>query len=154
MGFYDRHRDMYAGGRPDAAARRSNRVMSFLAARGVFGWWLVRLETINPKSRTLLSLPLVTAHVGGEYYLVSMLGTGSRWVRNVLAAGGLVTVTVGWRRSVRLVEVPVAVRAPIIKNYLQRAPGGRPHIPVDKDAPLPDFEAIAPDFPVFEIRRR
>jgi hypothetical protein len=83
-----------------------------------------------------------------------MLGTGSRWVRNVLAAGGLVTVTVGWRRSVRLVEVPVAVRAPIIKNYLQRAPGGRPHIPVDKDATLAEFDAIAPDFPVFEIRRR
>ena len=154
MGFYDRHRDMYAGGRPDAAARRSNRAMSFLAARGVFGWWLVRLETINPKSRTLLSLPLVTADVGGVHYLVSMLGTGSRWVRNVRAADGLVTVTVGWRRAIRLVEVPVALRAPIIKNYLQRAPGGRPHIPVDKDALLAAFEAVAADFPVFEICRR
>jgi hypothetical protein len=42
-------------------------------------------------------------------------------------------------------------RPRILKLYLQRAPGARPHIPVDKDAPLEAFAAIAADFPVFRV---
>jgi hypothetical protein len=34
---------------------------------------------------------------------------------------------------------------------LRRAPGARPHIPVDKDAPLEEFEAIAARIPVFRV---
>ena len=33
----------------------------------------------------------------------------------------------------------------------RRAQGARPHTPVDMDAALPAFEAIAADFPVFEV---
>jgi hypothetical protein len=53
----------------------------------------------------------------------------------------------GWAREVQLEEVPSSQSAPILKAYLQRAPGARPHVPVDKDAPLTAFEKIAPDFP-------
>jgi hypothetical protein len=52
------------------------------------------------------------------------------------------------------VEVPADRRALILKAHLRRAPGARPHVPVDKDAPLPAFEAIAADFPVFEVLPR
>jgi hypothetical protein len=38
-----------------------------------------------------------------------------------------------------------------LRVYLQRAPGARPHIPVDKDAPLADFDRIAPAYPVFRV---
>jgi hypothetical protein len=38
-----------------------------------------------------------------------------------------------------------------LKAYLQRAPGARPHVPVSKDAPLADFEQIAPAYPVFRV---
>jgi hypothetical protein len=38
-----------------------------------------------------------------------------------------------------------------LKRYLQRAPGARPHIPVDKQAPLEAFAAIVADFPVFRV---
>lgn len=154
MDFTDRHRAMYEGGRPGAAARRANRVMASLGSTGLLGWWCVRLTTINPKSGTPLTLPLVTAKLDGRHYLVSMLGQGARWVRNVRAANGDVVITVGRRHAVRLIEVPVDARAPILKNYVQRAPGGRPHIPVPVGAPIADFEAIAADFPVFEIVRR
>ena len=51
----------------------------------------------------------------------------------------------------RLVEVPVSERAPIIKRYLEKVPGARPHIPVDRHAPVADFEAIAPRYPVFRV---
>jgi hypothetical protein len=49
------------------------------------------------------------------------------------------------------VEVPPADRPPILKAYLARAVGGRPHIPVDPGAPLEAFERVAADFPVFRI---
>ena len=153
MGFSERHRDMYVGGRPGATARRANRTMARLAASGLTGWWLIRLDTVNPKSGTMISLPLVTATVDGRRYVVSMLGNGARWVRNVLAADGRVVIRAGRRRDVVLTVVDVNLRAPIIKNYLRRAPGGRPHIPVDKDAPLADFEVVAAEFPVFEIHQ-
>jgi hypothetical protein len=38
-----------------------------------------------------------------------------------------------------------------LKSYLQRAEGARPHLPIDKDAPLAAFETIAAAFPVFRI---
>ena len=40
---------------------------------------------------------------------------------------------------------------PILKAYLRRAPGARPHIAVDKDAPLAEFAAIAQQIPVFRV---
>jgi hypothetical protein len=39
----------------------------------------------------------------------------------------------------------------MLKAYLQRAPGARAHIPIDKDAPLAAFAQVAPQFPVFRI---
>lgn len=53
--------------------------------------------------------------------------------------------------EVRLEEVAVDERAPILKRYLELAPGGRGHLPVDWRAPVEAFEGIAADFPVFRI---
>jgi hypothetical protein len=87
----------------------------------------------------------------GERYLVSMLGETASWVRNVRAAGGRAVVRHGRRETVRLEEVAVERRPPILRRYLALAPGARPHIPVDRHAPLEEFEAIAPQIPVFRI---
>jgi hypothetical protein len=98
-----------------------------------------------------VSLPVVVAVVDGRRYLVSMLGENVQWVRNVRAAGGRASIRGGAREEVRLEEVPADQRAPILKAYLQRAPGARPHVPVDKDAPLADFEKIAGAYPIFRL---
>ena len=47
--------------------------------------------------------------------------------------------------------MPVSERAPIIKRYLEKVPGARPHIPVGRHAPVADFAAIAPRYPVFRV---
>ena len=52
---------------------------------------------------------------------------------------------------VQLEELPADQRAPILKAYLQRAEGARPHISIDQDAPLAAFETIAAAFPVFHV---
>jgi hypothetical protein len=80
-----------------------------------------------------------------------MLGNDCNWVRNVRAAGGVVTIRHGRARRRRLVEVPVDQRAPILQRYLQKVPGARPHIPVDRNAPLAEFGAIAKRYPVFRV---
>jgi hypothetical protein len=49
------------------------------------------------------------------------------------------------------VEVEEALRAPILKAYLEPVPGGRPHIPVDRHADVTAFAAIAGDYPVFRV---
>jgi hypothetical protein len=55
------------------------------------------------------------------------------------------------RAGVRLEEIAPDGRAPVLKAYLQIAPGARPHLPVAKDAPLSEFERVAAQFPVFRI---
>jgi hypothetical protein len=61
--------------------------------------------------------------VDGERYLVSMLGE----------------------------EATADRRAPVLKAYLKRAPGARPHLPIQKGAPLSEFEQVSPQFPVFRV---
>ena len=80
-----------------------------------------------------------------------MLGANVNWVRNLTAAGGRAVLRHGRRESVYLEEVEPAARAPILRRYLQVAPGARPHIPVDRRAPLAEFARIAADYPVFRI---
>jgi hypothetical protein len=82
-----------------------------------------------------------------------MLGSGAGWVQNVRAAGGEATLRRGGDERVRLEEVPVPARAPVLKAYLQIAPGARPHVPVPEDAPLARFAEIAARFPVFRVVR-
>jgi deazaflavin-dependent oxidoreductase (nitroreductase family) len=114
---------------------------------------MVTLEVTGRRSGQVISFPLVLVHIDGERYLVSMLGGEAAWVRNVRAAQGRARLRHGRTEQVLLEEVPVERRAPILKTYLRRAPGARPHIPVDQDAPLSEFEKIAGTFPVFRLTR-
>jgi deazaflavin-dependent oxidoreductase (nitroreductase family) len=109
------------------------------------------LEVIGRKSGRIVSLPVVVAIVDGQRYLVSMLGDKAQWVLNVRAAGGKAVMHSGRRTTVQLENVPIDQRAPILKAYLKCAPGARPHMLVDKDAQLVEFEKVAADYPVFHI---
>ena len=80
-----------------------------------------------------------------------MLGPEVAWVRNLRAADGRAVLRHRRTEHVRLKEVPVERRAPILKAYLKRAPGARPHVAVDLHAPLAAFEAIAVGIPVFRV---
>ena len=112
------------------------------------------LEVAGRKTGKIIRFPLAMTVLNGERYLVAMLGEHTNWVFNVRAAGGKARLVHGLREQVLLEEVAVSQRAPILKAYLQIAPGARPHIPVGKDAPLAEFEKIAPDFPVFRLETK
>lgn len=145
------HEWLYRGGRPNRVAAALNRFWAALHSVGIAPNYLVTLEVTGRQSGRKIRLPLVMVIVNNERYLVSMLGAQVNWVRNMQAAGGNVTLYHGRREEVHLEVVAVAQRAPIIKAYLQRAPGARAHLPVHKDAPLAAFEQIAAQIPVFRV---
>jgi hypothetical protein len=147
----DRLRAMYASGRANASARRYAKVWAAVFSMGLMPRRWVTLEVTGRCSGRTTRFPLGMARFADHWYLVPMLGEQCNWVQNVRAAGGRATLR--HRRAVacRLVEVPVSDRAPIIKRYLEQVPGARPHIPVDRRAPVADFEAIAPRYPVFRV---
>ncbi|HME73401.1 MAG TPA: nitroreductase family deazaflavin-dependent oxidoreductase [Myxococcota bacterium] len=145
------HRWLYRAGRPNALARALNRGWALVHALGVAPNYLVTLQVVGRRSGHLISFPLVMAVVDGERYLVSMLGADVAWFRNLRAAGGHALLRHRLTERVRLEEIAVEKRGPVLKAYLKRAPGARPHVPVDKDAPLPEFEAIAARIPVFRV---
>ena len=142
---------LYRGQRPNWIARVLNRVGATVASTGVTSNIMVTLETTGRKSGRTISQPMAIIVVDRQRYLVSMLGKNVNWVHNIRAADGRAALRSGDREEVQLEEVPVDQRAPILRAYLQRAPGARPHIPVDKDAPIADFEKVATDFPVFRV---
>jgi hypothetical protein len=142
---------MYRGGRPNALTKIVNQGWASLHSLGIFPNWLVTLEVVGRQSGKTISFPLAMTVMNGERYLVSMLGEGTNWVRNVRASEGKARLRHGITEEVLLIEVDSRQRAPILKAYLQLAPGARPHIPINKDAPISEFEKIASQYPVFKL---
>ena len=151
--LYGVKRWLYRGDRPHAMARALNR---FWSARYGSGGRLARTRDVElvvtgRSSGRSLAFPIVLADINDTWYAVSMLGANANWVRSVRAAGGEATIRHGRTWDVHLLEIPVAQRAPILKRYLDVAPGARPHIPVDRSEPVEAFARVAADFPVFQV---
>lgn len=143
---------MYRGGRPNRLAKLMNQLWSRMAASGRAPKQLYSLEVRGRRSGRLISFPVVVADYDGERYLVAMLGEGVNWVTNVRATGGHAVLRHGRREEVRLEEVDPKIRGPILRRYLELAPGARAHIAVDRSAPLHEFNEVAAKYPVFRIR--
>jgi hypothetical protein len=94
---------------------------------------------------------VVITTVEGARSLVSMLGVGSDWVKNVEAAHGDAIIRQGRRQRVHLALVPPAERASILREYVRIAFSGRLHFPLTASAPLSAFAEIAERYPVYRI---
>jgi hypothetical protein len=143
---------MYRGGRPNTLTKIINRGWAWIHSLGIFPNYMVTLDVVGRQSGKTISFPLAMTVIDRERYLISMLGEGTNWVRNVRAAGGKARLRHGISEQVLLEEVDVRQRAPILKAFLRIAPGARPHLPVSKDAPVSEFEKIASRFPVFQVK--
>jgi len=141
----------YRDWRPTRIGRWVNRLASWWSLLGLSSREMAVLEVRGRASGRRRSIPVVIATVEGKCYLVSMLGPGSDWVKNVEAAHGDAVLRQGRRRPVRLVGIPPAERAPILSEYVRVATSGRHHFPVAVGAPLSEFEAIAGRYSVYRI---
>ena len=144
---------LYRGKRPNWIAKILNRGIANSASKSILSDGVVALEVVGRKSGRSVSFPVVMTVIDGQRYLASMLGE-SQWVRNVRAAGGIAALRSGGYEEVQLTEIPTSERARILKAYLHAAPGARPHVAVDMDAPIEEFEKVAADHPVFQVTTR
>jgi hypothetical protein len=108
------------------------------------------LEVTGHKTRRTISFPVVVADYQGQRYLVAMLGQECNWVRN-LRADGRAVLRHGRREDVSLVEDFSDKRAAVLRRYLEVAPGARPFFPIDRHAPITEFERIVERYPVFRV---
>ena len=119
----------------------------------------VTLEVRGRRSGKPIRLSITPAHVAGRRYLVSLAGERG-WVRNARAADGEAVLIHGRRVPVRLVEVPVEERAPILLAWVSerafsRSPKRAARLYFGLEAPsLADMEARAAEYPVFAIQPR
>ena len=144
---------LYRDWRPTLLGRWINRLNCWWSGLGLPPKIQAALEVRGRTSGRIRTLPVVIAIVEGERYLVSMLGAQSDWVKNVEAADGRAIIRQGAKHPVRLELVPSDQRAPILKEYVRIALSGRCHFPLPPGAPLAEFEAIAPRYPVYRIHR-
>jgi hypothetical protein len=108
------------------------------------------IEVRGRKTGGKISFPIVVVDYEAERYLVAMLGDRTNWVRNVRADNHAV-LRQGRREKVSLVEDFSGNRAAILRRYLELGAGARPFFPIDRRAPLGDFEAIVEEYPVFRV---
>jgi hypothetical protein len=141
----------YRNWRPTRLGKIWSAAYAWVAGLGLTPKLLLTLQGRDRGNGQLRSTVLVVASHQGQRYLVSMLGEGSEWVKNVRAAGGAAFIKRGRSHRVMLAEIPPAERPPILKAWCQVASSGRHHLPVAYDAPVSEFEAIADDYPVFRI---
>jgi len=141
----------YRNWRPTRIGRWVNRLAIWSCALGLSSKEIAVLEVRGRVSGQRRSAPVVIATAEGNRYLVSMLGPGSDWVKNVEAAHGDAVLRQGRRRRVHLVGMPPAERPAILSEYVRVATSGRHHLPVTAGAPLSEFQTIAERYPVYRI---
>jgi hypothetical protein len=150
LGYGDYQRWLYRDGRPNRVARLKDRASVELLKAGISPHRTAVLSVQGRRTGLIVSLPVIVTAYQGDRYLVSMLGE-SNWVRNVRAADGRAVLRRRRSEAVRLIEVPVRDRAPVLRRYVAASPGARAHISVSRCAPAAEFEALAADLPVFRV---
>ena len=140
----------FRGGRPNRSARFLSGLLGIAFAAGIGPSQAVTIEVRGRKTGRKISFPVVIVAYEGDRYLVAMLGDKTNWVRNLRADNHAVLLQ-GKRKNVSLVEDFSGNRAAILRRYLELAGGARPFFPIDRRAPLGDFERIVDEYPVFRV---
>jgi hypothetical protein len=144
---------------PGRVIARVNRMVARLAVLGLTPGNTIALEVPGRQSGRLRRTSLVVAEHGSSRYLVSLAGE-SEWVRNVRANDYRASLRRLRARPVRLVELPVQERPPVLMAYLsKRAYSKSPEFEareffgVSPNASLDDLASIARRYPVFRIEQ-
>ncbi|HEY6408655.1 MAG TPA: nitroreductase/quinone reductase family protein [Ktedonobacteraceae bacterium] len=103
------------------------------------------------KSGVMRTTPLFVLRHEGHRWLVAGFEQAD-WVKNLRAAGWCVLIHDRRQERVAVIEVEEPeVRAPLLRAFVQRAPGSNRGFTIKADAPLSEFITIAPQHPVFRV---
>lgn len=137
--------------KPSGPERAFGRALALLVRIGVVRGHFHVLEVRGRQSGRTISLPVDPLDIAGRRYLVSARGE-TQWVRNARAAGEATLVQGRRRRRYRVHEVPLDLRPPVLKEYLDRfAAEVQRFFPVRKGSPAEAFGELAARYPVFEL---
>ena len=138
--------------RPGAVEHIFGQLLAFLVRVGVIRAHFYVLEVRGRKSGKTISLPVDPLDLGGKRYLVCARGE-SNWVRNARTASEVVLARARRRRRYAVRELPVSMRPPVLKAYLDRfASEVQRFFPVPKGSAVEAFNDLAPRYPVFELQ--
>jgi hypothetical protein len=128
-----------------------NGFIGWLGSMGLIPGGTAQLQVKGRRSGKIRKNAVTWVDHEGQRYLVAPRGT-TEWVRNALADGGRAVLKHGKSETVRLEEIPVEQRAAVIKPYLKKtAMATKREFGLDPEAPMEEFERIAPEHPVFRI---
>jgi len=137
--------------KPSGIVKAMNGFFGWLASIGLMPGDTVLLQVKGRRSGQTRSVAVTWVEHEGQRYLVAPRGN-TEWARNARAAGGEATLKHRKSQPVRLEEVPVEQRAPIIQFYLKKtAMVTKREFGIEPNAPIEEFERIATDHPVFRI---
>jgi deazaflavin-dependent oxidoreductase (nitroreductase family) len=137
--------------KPSGLVKLMNSFVGWLGSMGFVPGGTAQLQVKGRKSGQTRKNAVTWVEYEGERYLVAPRGN-TEWVRNVKAAGGEAVLKRGKSERIRLEEIPVEQRATIIKPYLKKtAMATKREFGLDPEAPIEEFERIAPDHPVFRV---
>jgi hypothetical protein len=140
----------FRDGRPNWSARVLSGLLGIVFAAGIGPNQAATIEVRGRKTGRMISFPIVVVDYEGDRYLVAILGDKTNWVRN-LRADNHAVLQRGRRETVSVVEDFSGHRAAILRRCLEISPGARPFFPIDRRAPLGDFERIVEEYPVFRV---
>jgi deazaflavin-dependent oxidoreductase (nitroreductase family) len=131
-----------------------NRVFGSLVRLGAVPAYNRILEVRGRKSGKLYTTPVYLMDFQGKQWLVGPRGH-TQWSRNAEAAGEVTLARGGTRQVYGVRVLPVAERAPVLQEYLNRyASTVQRFFSVKPGAALDAFVAIAENHPVFELTAR
>lgn len=106
------------------------------------------LSVIGRRSQALRHTPVSIVQIAAERYIVAALSEVD-WVKNARAAG-TGTLSRGRRRErVRIVELPIEERGPVLREFLRQVPAGVKFFGVSPDPDV--LAAAAAQYPVFRL---
>jgi hypothetical protein len=138
--------------RPSTLEHLFGRILTALIWIGLIRGHFYVLEVRGRSSGRTISLPVDPLDLAGHRYLVCARGNAN-WVRNARAAGQVVLARAMRRHHYAVVELPPALRPPVLKAYLDRfASEVQRFFPVPKGSPVDAFNGLAERYPVFELQ--
>ncbi len=133
-----------------------NRMIVALQRGGLVLGTMRVLSVPGRKSGELRTTPVSPLVVNGQRYVVGGSAQAD-WVKNARAAGWGVLARGRKEERVKLVELPVEERIPILREFPEKVPGGIQffrsmyELPKDKEALPGAFVTLAPRCAVFRV---
>jgi len=137
--------------KPSGLVKAMNSLVGRLASWGLIPGGTALLQVKGRRSGQTRSTAVTWVEHDGQRYLVAPRGN-TECVRHVRAAAGDAVLKHGKSDAVRLEDLPLEQQAPLIQAYLKKtASVTKREFGIEPDAPIEEFQRIAPDHPVFRI---